>query len=268
MEMPSSQFSRDLRVQIRVIKALVKREFIALYGRRGLGFLMMFAEPLVIMGVVMGIVAYSRLRQPSTFPVLSFVLTGWGIMWMCRYPVQRMSGVLRANASFLYHRQITVLDIFFGRTILSIFSTLVSFVLLFLLNQALLGDFSFHDPMAIVVSLLLVIWYTAGMCLLCALLSSYTPLGDRIILVVAAGHIFLTGAFAMMDWLPADLRTLVLYLPMANATELMRFGFFGDIVTCYYDIKYIVFFNIVLTYFTLQLFFSMKNTRDPYDIPY
>ena len=264
MEMTLAQFREAARIQIRVIKALIKREFIALYGRQGLGFLMMFAEPLVIMGFVIVIISYNRMVQRATFPVIAFVLSGWGIMWICRYPVTRMAGVLQANVSFLYHRQISIFDIFISRSILGVLSALVSFVVLLLIFIVAINESELNDPLSIIVSIFITAWYSLTLSFLSCILATYTFLRGRASILLGVSQIFLTGSFFMVDWVPMQYRPYVLLLPMVHATELMRYGMFGNIVNCYFSIPYIVLSNVVLTYFTLQFLSNMEKTRDAY----
>ena len=56
IEMRKVTFAESFRIQRRVIGALICRDFIAIYGRNGLGFLVLFVEPLIIIG---GIIAIS-----------------------------------------------------------------------------------------------------------------------------------------------------------------------------------------------------------------
>lgn len=264
--MDTTSFLVSLRLQIRVIRALVKRELLAMYGRKGLGFLTVFAEPLVIMGTVMTFVSLRRLHASMmTFPVVPFVLSGWGVMWICRLPIMRMGGVLQANNAFLYHRYITVFDIFLGRLIIWTAATVTSFAVLFA-GFMLVTEYALYDMSAVVGALLLAIWYAMALSLLCNALATYTFVGFRLLLVVSIGHVFITGALFMVDWVPYQYRGLVMLSPMVSVTEWMRYGFFGNLVTCYYDLPYVLGCNLVLTYLALQVLFKMVKTRDPYSI--
>lgn len=213
------------------------------------------------MVTIMSIMTFRKLSQAATFPVFAFVLTGWGVLWICRFPIVRMGTVLLANASFLYHRQITVLDILVARSILAVFSSFVSFGLLFLIYMFTVED-TLNDPLAILIATFFVLWYVGVACIFTAAISAYTMFRERFALLFSVIHVFGTGAFFMVDWLPKQFQNLVLLLPMVDATELMRDGFFGNIVPCYYSIPYMFFFNIAFTFITLQLLHKFKKTRN------
>lgn len=256
MEQVKSQtFTDALRIQFRVLNALVRREFIAMCGRQGLGFLMMFIEPFVLIVFIMGLVLVRSQRLAHTFPLLSFVVSGWGIMYLCRLPIQRVGPAVSANVSFLVHRQITVLDIVVARSIMMVFSVLTCIVFIFLIYLIFLLDTRIYSPEHIVLGFFYCIWYSFVSCMVTATVCSYTVLGNKFLLPFAASHVFLTGAFFMVDWLPSSVHHLVLLLPMVNATEMVRYGMFGNIITCYFSGEYVFFFMIFYTFFSLRFLY-------------
>ena len=57
----------------------------------------------------------------------------------------------------------------------------------------------------------------------------------------------MSGAAFMVDWLPARLQTLVQYLPMVHGVELLREGYFGNVVRTHHDIGYMAMCCLVMT---------------------
>jgi len=57
----------------------------------------------------------------------------------------------------------------------------------------------------------------------------------------------LSGAAFMVDWLPQNLQHWILLIPMVNAVEMLREGFFGDVVHTHYDAGYMAIVCLVLT---------------------
>ena len=45
--------------------------------------------------------------------------------------------------------------------------------------------------------------------------------------------VLISGVFFMVDWLPASVRELILWVPMVHGNEMVRHGFFGSVVTTY-----------------------------------
>ena len=42
----------------------------------------------------------------------------------------------------------------------------------------------------------------------------------------------------MVDWMPKDLQKFVLLLPMVHGVEILREGWFGNVVRTHYDLSY------------------------------
>jgi ABC-type polysaccharide/polyol phosphate export permease len=49
------------------------------------------------------------------------------------------------------------------------------------------------------------------------------------------------------------MRDVVLWLPMLNALEYMREGWFGSMMHAHYDIPYVIVFNMILSFTGLSL---------------
>jgi capsular polysaccharide transport system permease protein len=57
----------------------------------------------------------------------------------------------------------------------------------------------------------------------------------------------LSGAAFMVDWLPRKFQTAVLLLPMVHGTEILREGWFGDVVQTHYNVGYMAACCLILT---------------------
>ena len=107
-----------LRVQIRVIKALILREMITRFGRHNIGFLWMFIEPMMFSIGITVLWAWTGGHTRGAIPVAGFALTGYSSIVGWRNNVGRTSGSLKANKALLYHRVVTIFDIAFSRSFL------------------------------------------------------------------------------------------------------------------------------------------------------
>ena len=57
----------------------------------------------------------------------------------------------------------------------------------------------------------------------------------------------------MVHWLPSAAQDAVLWLPMVHGTEMIRHGYFGNVVPTYENPAYFVAINLVLTLIGLAL---------------
>jgi len=68
---------RSLRIQMRVLGALLLREVITRYGRDNLGFLWIFAEPMIFTLGVTTLWTYTQHLHGSNLPIVAFSITGY-----------------------------------------------------------------------------------------------------------------------------------------------------------------------------------------------
>ena len=86
-----THFSKGLRVQLKVIQALLIRELVTRFGRENIGFLWIMAEPLLFAGLV-GIV-WTFLKGPEShgIGVIAFVISGYIPLTFLRHSFGRSS---------------------------------------------------------------------------------------------------------------------------------------------------------------------------------
>ena len=78
-----TSFARSLRIQLRVIGALLMREIITRYGRANLGFVWLFVEPMIFTLGVTALWAGFGLHKHSALPIVAFGVTGYSsvLLW-------------------------------------------------------------------------------------------------------------------------------------------------------------------------------------------
>lgn len=63
----------------------------------------------------------------------------------------------------------------------------------------------------------------------------------------------LSGVAFIVDALPPKMREIALYLPMLNALEYLREGWFGSLMHAHYDLPYVACVNVILTFVGLSI---------------
>jgi ABC-type polysaccharide/polyol phosphate export permease len=242
-----------LRVQIRVIKALILREMITRFGRHNIGFLWMFIEPMMFSIGITVLWAWTGGHTRGAIPVAGFALTGYSAIVGWRNNVGRTSGSIKANKALLYHRVVTIFDIAFSRSFLEFAAVSVSLLLLTLLFTRLdLMDLP-ADPLQAALAWCLLGWFFMSAGLVSVYLDERSEIFERVWHVVMYLTLPLTGAFTMVSWLPTSVQEFVLYSPMVHGVEMLREGYFGGGIRAAYDVGYLVSCNMVLTAVALLL---------------
>jgi capsular polysaccharide transport system permease protein len=262
-------FAKSLSVQVRVIGALMRRELITFYGRKGFGFISILLEPLILMSLVMVSAAlhHSTMGGRVSFPVKGFILSGWGVMWTCRYALRKALPALFANRGFLYHNNIKPIDILISRNLVLLWAIATSFWLLFALYLVFLAEGPLNSLLHILLGFLLLYWYCFFMAIFLATIQGYLPMGYWVARGLAIANVWACGALFMVTWLPKGVQTAVLLIPLVHITEMIRYGMFGNIVVCTFDIGYVVTCNVLVMFFGLTFFNMFSRSRDFYDNP-
>jgi len=240
------------RVQRRVIGALILRELHVRFGRRNLGYLWLFAEPLLL-GLAISTVHALRdrgLGPRSTVSVFAFFAIGYSLYYMFRAIVGRSTGCLAGSRPLLYHRIVTPLDMVSARHLLEGAACTVVVILMSFAVAAVEGLVP-DDPMKMLVAVLLMMWLCHGLALLVAAGAERWEIVDRLTHPLIYLQLPFSGVFFLVDWLPGPLQELALYNPTVHIFELLRDGQFGENVNTTYDLAYVVGFAMAFHFLGL-----------------
>src|SRR5271170_3793535 len=234
-----SSFFHSFAIQSRVLHALMMRELITRYGRDNLGVLWMVGEPMIFTVGVATLWSAAGLAHGGTgIPIVAFAVTVYSSVLMWRNATTQCSGGIEQNKPLLFHRGVLIIDVFFTRIALEIVGATSSFIVLSFF-------FIFIGWMPVPENLLLVLagwfmlaWFGASLALLVGGGTAFSPIVHRLWHPTAYLLFPMSGAAFMVEWLPTRLQKVVLFLPMVHGVELLRHGYFGNIVKTHYDIAY------------------------------
>ncbi|WP_423370309.1 ABC transporter permease [Burkholderia sp. LMG 32019] len=256
-------FFRSLRIQIRVVGALLMREIITRYGRHNVGFLWIMCEPMMFTLGVTALWTVTKATHGSTLPITAFAVTGYSTVLLWRNCAGRCSLAIQPNQSLLYHRNVRVIDLLMARLVLEISGATMSF---FVLSVLFIGIGMMAPPHNI--ALILGGWIHIAT-LACGLGFTLGALSERSETVERVWHTIayllfpLSGAVFMVDWMPQYAQKFVLLLPMVHGVEMIRSGYFGPLVKAHYDIGYMVTFDLVLLLIGLCLVREASKHVEP-----
>lgn len=224
----------------RIIGALIMREMLTRYGREGIGFMWLVAEPLMFCFGVL--IMWSVIKPPYEHGVrlAPFLMTGYMSLLLFRHIVSHCLSAVQANAGLLYHRQISVLHIYLSRWLMEVAGATIAFfvvyAVLFGLGQVGLP----HDVLLLYSGWFLMSLVGLGIALIFAALAMEFEIVERIVQVLMYLMIPASGAFIMASWISDKYRDAYLHIPMPNAVEMVRAGVFGEFVRTYYHADYLM----------------------------
>lgn len=265
MEGKATTLIPSLKIQLRVIYALLMREVLTRYGRDNIGLFWLLAEPMMFTLGVTTVWTFSKgshLHNGSSMPIIPFALTGYSCVLLWRNMASRCCGAVSASLPLLYHRNVKVIDIFASRILLEIIGTTASFITL-ILTFCFLDLMPFpQDILKILLGWFLLAWFGGSLAFFIGSLSMRTELTEKIWHPITYLLFPFSGACFMIDWLPPTAQKALLILPMVHGTEMVRDGFMGSVIRTHYDPAYVAFCCLVLTFlgFTQERIASRQVT--------
>jgi capsular polysaccharide transport system permease protein len=249
----SMKFASALHIQISVVYALIMREVITRYGRHNIGFFWLFVEPMLFTAGIATVWSFAGGLHNHSIGVLEFAVTGYSSVLLWRNCANRAVNGLQPNLSLLYHRRVRVLDIYLARSFLEVIGATVSFftvalVLIFLGFMA-----SPYDLATVLFAWVLLSWVAVSLALVIGPVSDTSELVERIWHVAVYLFFPLSGAMYMVSWLTPTMQSIVLWIPMVHALEMLRGGYYGPHVAVTYSVEYIVTVCGILTLLGLLL---------------
>lgn len=236
-----------LSVQSAVIGALLIRELHTRFGRANIGYLWIFAEPMLLAVAVAVLHGESQLPISGGIRPIPFALGGYTLFIMFRSVVSRAETVLEANRPLLHHRPVTIADMLIARSVLEAASTV--FVLALLLMAAWL--FGLADlPVDIGklgLAIALMCWFSFGLGMLITFGSHESPLVSRLVHPLLYLSMPLSGAFFALSWFPEPVRGMLRWVPTVPIFELLKEGQFAGYQSPALDLGYAIAWCAALT---------------------
>ncbi|MCU0884056.1 MAG: ABC transporter permease [Beijerinckiaceae bacterium] len=242
-----SALAAAFEVQRRVIWALLLREMITRYGRHNFGFLWLFLEPMLFTLAVTLLWVGLDLNHVSSLPITAFAVTGYSSILLWRNMPGRLIGSIGPNLALMFHRQVKVIDIFLSRLALEFMGATISFIVLTVLFTGIDWMALPEDLLQVCIGWLLLAWFGAGLAILLGALAEDYDIVEKLWHPFAYLILPLSGAAFTVDTLPPAGQQWILYLPMVNAIEYLREGYFGSVVHAHYDLAYLISVNLLLT---------------------
>lgn len=246
-----SSLAQSLVIQKRVIGALFLREIMTRYGRHNIGFLWIFVEPMLFTLAVSILWGALHLNHVSALPITAFAVTGYSGILLWRNMPGRLILAVTPNLSLMYHRHVKIVDIFLSRLLLEFLGATISFIALSMIFTMIGWMKLPEDLFQVLVGWMMLTWFGAALAIWLGALSEDHDIVEKIWHPLAYIIMPLSGAGFIVDSMPQYAQKLILFLPMVNAMEYIREGFFGSVITSHYDMAYMAAVNAVLTLFGL-----------------
>ncbi|WP_294535475.1 ABC transporter permease [uncultured Rhodoblastus sp.] len=250
---PDRLWLRGLRIQTRVIGALMLRDAVARFGHENLGFFWIIGEPMLLTAGVMLMWSITGSGHGAHVSVIPFALTGYSYITLWRHLVNRATRCLTRNASLMYLGYVKFFDILLSGFLLELVAILAAFSIVYL-PLALLGFVPvLHDPLLMLGGWILGGWFMFGFSLVIAGISEFSDAAERFIQPAMYITLPFTGVFFLVEWLPPQGQKVMMWSPLVSGIEMFRGGIFPTDIPFHYDAFYLLGWCVALTSIGLPL---------------
>ena len=99
----------------------------------------------------------------------------------------------------------------------------------------------------------LLTWFALALALTVGALFEISEVIDRLWHAFTYLMFPLSGSAFFVYWLPKPAQKVVLYVPMVHFSEMIKHGYYGDLVPTYESLSYIIWWNLSLSFVGLFL---------------
>lgn len=220
--LPRLQPRGGLRVMWAAVSALLLRELQTRFGQYRLGYLWVFLEPLLTIGVLVLLFGTIRERAAPGIEYEVFLINGIIPFFMFRTGVMLGMNAVESNKGLFSYRSVKPIDALLARNILELllkFTAYISFSIAFIW----FGYFiSFSHILALLLYWLLLFIFTLGCSLIFLVIADFSKEIGKILSTLFLMIYLTSGILYSIHIIPTEYRVYLLYNPLIHIFELMR----------------------------------------------
>ena len=229
-----------LKVQGRVIYALMMREVHTIYGTSRLGYLWALIQTMWGIAVFWGMRYLLKATAPHGMHILMFLLVGFGFFNMFSGILSKCMSAVSGNRALLTFPQVTPVDLMVSRAVIVWATEVVAALLLIGIGMLFGMPFYLTDIGGLLTLLLLVPLLGLGAGMMGASLAVLYPTLEKIIPMVMRILFFASGLFYSATTLPSYVLKYLWYNPMLQIIEWGRLCLSRGYSTIHYSPMYLV----------------------------
>jgi capsular polysaccharide transport system permease protein len=245
---------------VRVMRALIVRDILALYAHSGMGYLWALAQPLAYIATLWAVFMLAGRSAPLGTSIVAYLAAGIVpfVSFYVRIEVS-VSSAVRSNVNLLYFRQVTpfvlITAAFLREYLTSMFVFIVITAAIAMYDPAV----EIHDP-------LLILAAVTCMSLIAAIVGTLFGLGQLAMpslllaeTVLSRVMFFFSGALYYANLIPKQMREWALLNPLLHLIEFVRDGFFTIYQSRYANWHYPLEFIAVGLALVMVLLYSTRR---------
>ena len=234
-----------VRIQRRVIWALMLRETKTLFGKHKLGYLWALINASFTIGIFWVIRELVGASAPMGMSMPVFLVGGFIPWYIFSETVNGAMNGVSGNRALLAYPQVFPVDIIVARSLLH--GAMYFCVMVFLLSGAYLFGYSIpiHDPAAVLLSMTLALMLGFGVGAIVSAFNLMWPTTRIIVPMLIRVLFFTSGLFFSVEFAPAEVRNILIFNPLSHLIEFQRNGLSEGYESHFVSIPYVVGFMLL-----------------------
>jgi capsular polysaccharide transport system permease protein len=215
-----------LKLQARVLFALVLREARGRFGRTRLGYVWAVLEPLAFITVSTGLFIFLGRRAPVGDSLFLFFVVGFLPFLLFRGLCTRLTRTIDSADGLLTFPLVKPPDVVFAKIILEVATMCVVALIIAAGIWYYYGGVRIADPLSLAGAMMTTILLGAGIGMINAIIVIFMASWDRVFAVLFRVAYALSGVYTITDRLPEFFRSIVVWSPINHCVEWVRTAFF------------------------------------------
>jgi len=215
------------------------------FGHGRLGFVWLVAEPIMLSSMISLFHYVSGSHLPGDLPIFLFYALSYMPYMMFRSIVNRGANSIRANISLLFHARITLLDVMAARLMLE-FMVCLTVIAFYLVVATIWFGEPPVNPALFVLGLMLSALLASGLAMILSAAQVVCDWVEHLVHPFTYLMLPISAAFFMVGMMPQETREALLWNPLVHVHEMIRYAQWGDRITPYFNVGYVLLCIVLL----------------------
>ncbi len=241
-----------------IVYAFILREFQRKYDKGYLRYFSIVLGPAVQIGILVTIFTLMGRNSNAGLGIPLFVITG-----ILPYTFFTSAGncltVVSGNRSLLSYRQVKIIDIIMSNVLMELLVVFVVFCGGLIICWYLGVNVVIYNPLSLILSFILLFIITFGLSMILAVIGFYFAEFNYAIQVVFRALFYISGVFFSIENIPVQYQKYVLWNPLLQIIEFIRFSFVSFDLP--HELSYLYLFKCTIVIFLIgiSLYFVNRN---------
>lgn len=221
-KLPRLRPRSGLKVMYASIRALIFRELQTRFGQYRLGYLWVFLEPLLTIGIMVVVFGTIRERVSPGIDFIVFLVNGIFPFYMFRTGIMQAMSAVPSNKGLFSYKPVKPIDAALARNFLELILKLIAYIGF---SAALLWfgyQISFEAIPQLLFFWILLFIFMAGTSLIFMVLADFTSEIQKLVSAFLLILYLLSGVLYSIHIIPQQYREYLLFNPLIHIFELMR----------------------------------------------